>query len=147
MTSINADCRQSFFLKGMIKPHGQGACFEHDTPRRRRPLANNVGDELGVGGAFPAPDAFASAPNGNRRIFLSIHPDQYILPRPFSVRCLGPACGREPVFRSYRRTATTLQYPHSLGRLAPAITPCGRPPTASMCQSGGVESHSREASM
>src|SRR4051794_35344180 len=35
----------------------------------------------------------------------------------------------------------------TMGRLAPAITPCGRPPTALVCQSGGVEHHSREASM
>src|SRR5215469_2176698 len=47
--------------------------------------------------------------------------DQYILPWLFSIQCLGPASNREPVFPSYRGTATDSQ-----GRLAPAITPCGR---------------------
>src|SRR6185437_14695169 len=47
--------------------------------------------------------------------------DQYIRPWLFSIRCLGPASSREPVFPSYRGTATDSQ-----GRLAPAITPCGR---------------------
>src|SRR5271170_2385968 len=54
--------------------------------------------------------------------------DQYILPWLFSIRCLGPASSREPVFPSYRGTATSFHCRLGLiqGRLAPAITPCGR---------------------
>src|SRR5690348_1694037 len=43
----------------------------------------------------------------SRLTFLSsTHRDQYILPWLFSIRCLGPASSREPVFPSYRGTAT-----------------------------------------
>src|SRR5262249_60716999 len=45
---------------------------------------------------------------GSRRPSLSsTRRDQYILPWLFSIRCLGPASSREPVFPSYRGTATS----------------------------------------
>ncbi len=57
-------------------------------------------------------------------------PDRYIAPRLFSVRCLGPASGREPVSPSYRGTATTrntqllaLPIKFQVNRYS-AITPC-----------------------
>ena len=40
------------------------------------------------------------------RSLSSTRRDQYILPWLFSIRCLGPASSREPVFPSYRGTAT-----------------------------------------
>src|SRR6516165_5564082 len=44
---------------------------------------------------------------GSRLLSLSsTRRDQYILPWLFSIRCLGPASSREPVFPSYRGTAT-----------------------------------------
>src|ERR1700761_6608611 len=66
---------------------------------------------------------------GSRLPYLSsTRRDRYILPWLFSIRCLGPASSREPVFPSYRGTATSFHLSVGLiqGRLAPAITPCGR---------------------
>src|SRR6187399_176021 len=51
--------------------------------------------------------------------------DRHTLPWLFSIRCLGPACSREPVFPCYREQPPS-KTSDWLGQLAPAITPCGR---------------------
>src|SRR6476660_1323612 len=51
--------------------------------------------------------------------------DRHTLPWLFSIRCLGPACSREPVFPCYREQPPS-KTRDWLGQLAPAITPCGR---------------------
>src|SRR5215471_17588907 len=58
--------------------------------------------------------------------------DQYILSWLFSIRCLGPASSREPVFPSYRGTATDSGATRS--RDYPMWT---APPPARECHRGG----------
>jgi hypothetical protein len=76
---------------------------------------NNVGDEPGVGGAFPSPGALSSASNRH-------------------VRCLGPACGREIHLIGEQPPSCSIGI--ASGRLAAGLPHVDALLTASRCAQG-----------
>jgi hypothetical protein len=69
MAGIDTDRRQSFCAQSMIEPHGERAGLEHNALCSRGMLADEVGNDLWIRSASPAPDLFAFPSDRNRCLF------------------------------------------------------------------------------
>lgn len=120
---VDADRRQPLLRQGMMKPDRQRPRLEHHPPGRRCTLADEIGYDLGIRGALPAPDPLASAADRYRRLFHR-HVETNILVHGCSPSdAWAPASRREPA-----RSSTGEQPPQAMARQAAqrAITPCNK---------------------
>jgi hypothetical protein len=80
-----------------------------------------VSNDLRIRRTSPTPDPFAVTSDRNDCLFHRHIEADILFHWLFSVRCLGPASGREPVFPSYRGTATSLHCRNCFGRPLPRL--------------------------
>src|SRR6516165_2160967 len=104
----------------MIEPYRQRSGLEYHAFRGWRPLADELGDDAGIRCALAAPDPFTCSADRDCRLF-----HRHVETNIFFHGC-SP-------FDAWARRRVVSPYFHPIGeqpliegRLAPAITPCGR---------------------